>query len=152
MKLCEPILEPQSKCLTEVDVRYGAVVSTFDSVQTLDPPVHLIGLNKSVMMEQKPEQSTFFLLSMIFVWLISHDVDKTKFDPAFIFRYPLFALISGKFTRYENECLDGKTSVTSIYREISFKSTWLHLLLFPNQCYSFLNYQHKKVGHMFLSR
>ena len=52
--------------------------------------------------------------------------------------------------RHENECLDEKTAVTSIFRELGFKSTWLHLLLFPNQFFSLFSYQNKKLGHVFI--
>lgn len=62
LKFCEPFLEPQSKLLLKVDVRYGAVVSTVDSIKNRDTPIHLVGLNNSVMMVERPAHSKFIII------------------------------------------------------------------------------------------
>ena len=59
LKLCEPILEPQSKRLIKVDIYYGTVASTVDSQQSVKPTLHLIERNDSIMMVKKRDNSMF---------------------------------------------------------------------------------------------
>ena len=59
LKLCEPILEPQSKRLIMVDIYYETVASTVDSEQSVETTLHLIGRNDSIMMMKKRDNSKF---------------------------------------------------------------------------------------------
>ena len=59
LKLCEPMLEPQSKRLIKVDIYYSTVASTVDSQQRVKPTLHLIERNDSIMMVKKRDNSMF---------------------------------------------------------------------------------------------
>ena len=59
LKLCEPVLEPQSKQLIEVDIYYGTVASIVDSEQSVETMLQLIGQNDSIMMVKRRDNSKF---------------------------------------------------------------------------------------------
>ena len=93
MKLCEPVLEPQSKQLIEVDIYYGTVASIVDSEQSVETMLQLIGQNDSIMMVKKRDNSKFLsnlsILMSCLVWLISDNVDKTKMSVLLLYLHNL---------------------------------------------------------------
>ena len=93
MKLCEPVLEPQSKQLIEVDIYYGTVASIVDSEQSVETMLQLIGQNDSIMMVKRRDNSKFLsnlsILMSCLVWLISDNVDKTKMSVLLLYLHNL---------------------------------------------------------------
>ena len=93
MKLCEAVLEPQSKQLIEVDIYYGTVASIVDSEQSVETMLQLIGQNDSIMMVKKRDNSKFLsnlsILMSCLVWLISDNVDKTKMSVLLLYLHNL---------------------------------------------------------------
>ena len=93
MKLCEPVLEPPSKQLIEVDIYYGTVASIVDSEQSVETMLQLIGQNDSIMMVKKRDNSKFLsnlsILMSCLVWLISDNVDKTKMSVLLLYLHNL---------------------------------------------------------------